>query len=178
MSVISEPKWILEERLESQKSRNGLMRWKLIIVSALGSAGLGLFKSEGATNLYLITIVIPIACVYVDLICRTLSLRSMKINVFLSKCPSNISDNIDIRYFQFYQGNRKDVKSFFSLESIALIGSTILLTLVVTIAGILVFKERWISALFLISGLLSLASSFLVQRRYEKEKKEILRWHL
>ena len=77
MSATSEPKWILQERLESQKSRNGLMKWKLIIVSALGSAALGLFKFDGASKLYLITIVIPMACVYVDLICRTLSLRAV-----------------------------------------------------------------------------------------------------
>ena len=73
-----------QEVLESQKVRSDLLTWKLILVAALGTAGLGFTKNgEGFDNLHLILCLIPFVCLYVDLLCRHLSLRVIVIGSFV-----------------------------------------------------------------------------------------------
>jgi hypothetical protein len=188
---------ILDERLQAQKDRIDLMKWKLIIVAAIGSAGLGFFKENGINNAFSIIIFIPFSCVYVDLLCRKLSLRALKINIFLAQYPYANGSNIDTEFFRYYQHliktpkaklendnqnpqETKSEKSIFvlkgpnSLESLALIISTMLLTVFVTVAGYLISIVGWIRILFLISGLLCIVASLLIDAYYRKNKNEIL----
>lgn len=167
--------FIFDELLQSQKARNELMKWKLIIVAAIGSTALGLIKPSAVTNLHLIILLIPLTCVYIDLLCRNLSLRSLKINKFTSNFNENESRNIDIEYYKFYQKLKK-IDSGNSLESVALIWSTILLTILVTIIGVLISDEGKLKSLFIISGVICLLSNFWVERRYQIEKNIILNY--
>jgi hypothetical protein len=164
--------FVFDELLSAQQSRNELMKWKLLIVAAIGSTGLGFLSKDGFTNLYLIIVIIPIVSVYVDLLCRNLSLRTMKINRFAGTHFHCDKADFDIEYHRFYQSLKKE--SGTSLESIALVGSTVVLTVFVTLIGLIIPNEGWIKVLFLVSGILSSIFSFLVNRRYNKEKKLIL----
>ena len=59
------------EIIESQKARTDLMKWKFILVSGLGAAGLGFTgKSDDSTIEHVTILVlccIPFVCAYVDL---------------------------------------------------------------------------------------------------------------
>jgi len=165
---------IFEELLQAQKARNDFMKWKLIIISAVGSTGLGFIKPDGSSNLYLIIILIPLICLYVDLLCRNLSIRSMKINVFASNFSNNEESSFDIQYHRFYQDMRKGMGS--SLESIALIWSTLIINFIVTFIGLIVPSDNWIKTLFVVSGILTLILSLGVQKIYDTQKKEVLKF--
>ena len=71
------------ELIETQKIRSDLMKWKLLIVSGIGGAALGFSGSNGnaPTGAHLALAIIPIACFYVDLLCRHLSLRNKAIGM-------------------------------------------------------------------------------------------------
>jgi uncharacterized membrane protein (DUF485 family) len=96
----------------------------------------------------------------------------MKINRFAGTHFHCDKADFDIEYHRFYQSLKKE--SGTSLESIALVGSTVVLTVFVTLIGLIIPNEGWIKVLFLVSGILSSIFSFLVNRRYNKEKKLIL----
>jgi uncharacterized membrane protein len=157
---------IFAELLSSQKSRDELMKWKLIVISTLGAAGLGLFESKRFENLHLILAVIPVACVYVDMLCRYLSLRTKRINYFISTLTE--SNDIDIKYAKFYLSVRN--KAGQTLESYALIWSTIFISCIIVITGFLTKNNTLIRFSFTISGILCIVFSFLVEMRYKYEK--------
>lgn len=159
---------IFDELFESQKARNELMKWKLIIVSVAGSFGLSFLQTDAGTNLYLVILVIPFACVYVDLLCRNLSIRTKKISKFISNLPDEDNSDADIQYHKHYHTLKK--QSGASFETFALLISTVLLTLGVTILGVLVSNRHEIRWLFIGLGVFNLACSFLVEIKYRKEK--------
>ena len=130
-----------EEIIESQKVRSELLKWKLLIVSALGAAGLGLSGQEASghgavSSAYLVLLLIPFACFYVDLLCRHMSLRIIVIGTFLR----NSSSDEETEYERFVlktksMGPKK--LNVFDLEDWALGGSTTVLSLLVILAGLI-----------------------------------------
>jgi hypothetical protein len=71
-----------DEIVETQKSRLALLKWKLVVVSALGAAGLGFSNKD--RQLLLLLALIPPVCVYVDLLCHHLWLRVQVIGRFIA----------------------------------------------------------------------------------------------
>ncbi len=86
-----------DEIVESQKVRSDLFKWKIILVASLGAVALGLAsandKGAGAdppsTHEYLLCL-IPLVCLYVDILSSHLNLRIMVIG----------------RYFQYVAATR------------------------------------------------------------------------
>lgn len=71
------------ELIEAQKARTEFIRWKLVLVASIGAVGLGLTGSTVAPDSKLVLCCIPFVCVYVDTMCRHLSLRIHVIAAFL-----------------------------------------------------------------------------------------------
>ena len=63
------------EVIEAQKARSDLLKWKIIVVAALGATGLGLTEKESRPYADLVLGCIPFVCAYIDALCRHLSLR-------------------------------------------------------------------------------------------------------
>src|SRR5215831_8078248 len=73
-----------KEIVEAQKVRSEILKWKLILVAALGAVGLGFSNPNTIVpNAYLVLLLIPLVCFYVDLLCRHMSLRIIVIGAFL-----------------------------------------------------------------------------------------------
>lgn len=74
-----------DEIVESQKARCDLLKWKLALVAGLGAVGLGLGdyapKEPGYSHHYVLCL-IPLVCVYVDLLAKHMTLRIMVIGCF------------------------------------------------------------------------------------------------
>lgn len=76
------------EIVESEKARIDLLKYKLIAIAALGSIGLG--RGGGQSNngaplihaTYILNI-IPLVCLYVDLLCHHNTMRILVIGQFL-----------------------------------------------------------------------------------------------
>jgi hypothetical protein len=152
-----------EEIIESEKIRSELLKWKLIIVSVLGATGLGFTEYGKAPNANLVLLVIPLACVYVDLLCRHINLRIIAIGTFirLGFCGEEAAyENFILETTKM--GPKKNM-SIFALEDWALDGSTVLLSVLVIVAGLILPNVAWI--LFAISGSIGIGATALICRR-------------
>ena len=108
-----------DEILESQKTRTNLLRWKLIICAILGAAGLGL--GEYSKSTYTLLALIPLACVYVDLLCANTNLRIILIGRYLAWEKDS---------YESFVGRHRIV---FCLEDWALYGSTYVISILLFI---------------------------------------------
>jgi hypothetical protein len=169
------------ELIESQKSRMDLMKWKLIIIAIIGGAGLGLSggaPNTASANAPLSLAVLPIACMYVDLLCRHLSLRNKAIGRFIETAAHDRP--ILQQYESYYKTISLEAWSGISFESIALRICTITVSLAIIPIGILAsgFTLRpgsnfWPPALFVFSGLGGVLFSAVLERRYQKAARAL-----
>jgi phosphorylase kinase alpha/beta subunit len=96
-----------EETLESQKVRSDLLKWKLLLVAALGSAGLGLGQvspapttmTDAGMTFELVLCLIPLVCLYVDLLCSHMTVRMHVIGIFL-KTHRDADDEMVARNYE------------------------------------------------------------------------------
>jgi hypothetical protein len=163
------------EMLEAQKERDSLMRWKLILVSTIGAAALGFSQNSPLPNAEFALCLIPFTCVYVDILCRNLSIRTKMISLFLAQDQKDPLET----FYQVYTGPRGS-----SLESFALRFSTIFLSILVIPIGIISHSANhlavittWFSgasAIFYLSGFSGIFLSFIVEQRYQEQKKTLV----
>lgn len=160
---------IFAEMLASQKSRDELMKWKLIVISSVGAVGLGIFENKNVTTLQLVLVVIPVACVYIDMLCRYLSLRTKRINSFISTLAEN--NDIDIKYAKYYLAVRRN--SGRTLESYVLFWSTIFISVSISFIGFFTKKNDIIYYSFICVGALCIFLSILIEKKYRCQVKRI-----
>jgi hypothetical protein len=167
---------IRAEIAAAQKTRDQLMKWKLLIVAAVGAAALG-FSEKAPRGAPLALIVIPFACAYVDLLCRNLSLRSKSASRFLADESHREQSPTTRREVAYWHEKKKRGQS---LESIALLGSSIILSLATGPVGIAAFSgsnkiewyvNHWPNGLFYASSAVGVASAVVVQFLYRRQKK-------
>ena len=113
--------------VETQKARSDLMKWKLILVAGLGTAGLGL-KTGNAEPWYPILCLVPFVCVYVDILCAHLSLRIQAIGEFLAAQEAMSPEEEREHDYELFL--RSDSPPF-RLEALALHWSTVFLSALV-----------------------------------------------
>ena len=68
---------------EAQKARVELFKWKLILVSGLGAAASGIVGTHNDSRPGYVLALIPVVCLYVDLLCVDQTLRVVVISRFL-----------------------------------------------------------------------------------------------
>jgi hypothetical protein len=162
---------IRSELEAAQKARDELMKWKVIGIAGIGAAALG-FADGRPRGAHLALAVIPFACAYVDLLCRNLSIRSKRISVFLRR--ERVEDPI-VRLEKFYA----ETKARSALESVALVGSSVVLSIVIVPIGLAITESSslsslaWPRSLFWGSGVLGLLFAVVVEFLYWLRKREI-----
>ena len=124
------------EILEAHKARSDLLKWKLALVAALGTIGLGLTQEIGHP---IVLVGIPLVCAYVDLLTRHLTLRIHVIGSFLrGRTGPDPALALHAEYETFVERNR----SAFDFEDWALYLSSIVLSLGVAAYGVLRRSSR------------------------------------
>src|SRR5262245_47500719 len=98
------------EIVEAQKARADLFKWKIIMVAALGSIALGLGVKDTASNPrvssdYLFCL-IPLVCLYVDILCSHMNLRMLVIGHYLRLAYLRGESVNDAAYEDFAQRAR------------------------------------------------------------------------
>jgi hypothetical protein len=118
-----------QEIVESEKSQADFLKWKLIVVAAIGSVSLGFTSSTGSSSARTQSLLcfIPLICLYVDLISLHIMSRVRTIGAFLKETGS------DYEKFVFAVRARANP---FGLESFALQGSSFLLNGILVILGV------------------------------------------
>ena len=125
-----------DEIIESQKARTELMKWKLILVAAIGGASLGIGSElpPERNPPYGLLGLIPWFCLYVDAICIHIELRIMAIGRFirLGGNGSVPADSIARKYEEYCAASRPA----FSLEGFALTVTTVAISVLVLAIGV------------------------------------------
>ena len=156
------------EIIESQKARNDLLKWKLLLVSGLGAAGLGFSQHTGAFKDELVLCCIPFVCAYVDLVCHHLYLRILVIGKFISLIPAKKGTRSCIGQYEIFvdtnfrnpdKRRRKKIGAF-DLEDWALVGSSIILSLALIVYSLWSTVEP--KRPFIISGSLGILASIAI----------------
>ena len=161
------------EITESQKVRSDLLKWKILVVAALGAVGLGLSGSgEDQTRQYLdlVLIGIPPVCVYIDLLCRHISLRIQVIGRYRQQKSDPYEDFVD----------RLRGHGVFDLERYAIVYSSTLFSLALALLSLTWFRAlpslnsvlphaQFISLV----GVLGLLLTLFVELRYKRLGKKI-----
>ena len=114
-----------DEIIGSHEARADFLKWKLILVAALGAAGFGLDEKLHLAHAHLFLALIPFVCIYVDLLCTNLKLRVIVIGTFYADLRQDI-------YERYTQRNR----SIFQTEDWALDLSTYGLCLLLALIGL------------------------------------------
>lgn len=153
-----------EELIECQRTRSEFIRWKLILVAAVGSAAFGLGGKDNP-KLPVLLAFIPLICVYVDSVCLHNDSRIMMIARFLRE--SKEASAAARAYEQFCHDNRRK----FYNEGIAVFFSSLFLSGSVALFGYLYrdaagTPNTWLRAALLSSGLLGVALTVLLTRNY------------
>jgi len=171
------------EILQSQRVNSDLMRWKLLIVAALGAAGLGFTGSNAVPNADLLLAAIPPACVYVDLLCRHGSLRMLVAGRFIDSRREVAG--VDGHYEQYVERVRRKTINQpkvsvptsgrkvplrvlghdpFALEGAALAASTVALSLALVCFAAYARPPFW--AILVASGLIGVVLTPLMARAF------------
>jgi hypothetical protein len=168
-----------EEILQAERTRSDLLKLKLGLVGTIGAFGLGFYGSGTLEHAELVLAVIPLVSVYVDLLCRHLTLRIVVIGTFLrtSTLRGDSNGGVLKDYEEFAQeartlprpGNRNGSISAFALEDWALIYSTYALSAGVLAYGFyLVGQGSQLPILFLLSGGTGLVATLFGNRQYNE----------
>ncbi len=128
-----------QEIVESQKARIDLLKYKLLAVAALGAIGIGVgnYHIDGMLHPELVLAIIPLVCIYVDVLCFHNTIRILVIAQFLKKSGDlyesfmdTLSDNTSVN------GKKDNVGYFFRMEDWALEWSTVILCLSLLVWGV------------------------------------------
>lgn len=107
-----------DEIIETQKSQNDYVKWKLVVVAAIGATGLGAVPHVPKNAVALLAF-IPLVCIYVDAICFGGEIRIVSIARFIRSSMS--TGSTDDRLYETH----------FALLTFALFGASIFLSLLV-----------------------------------------------
>jgi hypothetical protein len=168
------------EILEAEKARSDLLKWKLVLVAALGTIGLGLTETNVGHPVVLIGI--PLVCAYVDLLCRHLTLRIHVIGYFMRSRPEVKPVNRDLdwqqNFFRKYEEFADRNRAAFILETVALTVSSVLLSGAVAAYGGYLAKTSkqtsvWTERALIGFGLVGIVLALLVERTFGSTKNMI-----
>lgn len=186
-----------QEILQSQQTRSDLLKWKLGLVGAIGAVGLGLAGSQVSTHADLVLCAVPLVCVYVDFLCRHLSLRILVIGMFFRTATVSGATDTErgewatLRVYERYAENARDMHarktsrlqvrvggSAFALEDWAVTGSTLVVSAALLIYGTLVRAGSSpdhvpVGWAFIASGVLGLGATIVAQALYRGKREGV-----
>ena len=162
-----------KEIVVAEQGRTDLLKWKLILVAVLGSIGLGIDYSVPSNpdkifGPYLVLCLIPLVCVYVDLLCKHLKLRILVISQFFQSERQNLNeeyqreldslvgDKIFVEYEKYCEINR----GVFAFEDWVQQGSTYFLSILILVFPFLLrntssIELSWLDVVLFVSAGLS-----------------------
>jgi hypothetical protein len=179
-----------QEILNSQQARSDLLKWKLGLVGALGAVGLGLAGANTPGHADLVLCAVPFVSVYVDLLCRHLSLRMLVIGrYFAISGVTERSEREDLARYEnlVEQARSLNLESWrsgegdgtggdaFSLEEWAISWSSAILAVGVAVYGVGVAVSSSVPAgvALIASGVIGIAVTLLAWSNYTVRQRAV-----
>lgn len=166
-----------QEMLEAQKRRADLMKWKLLLVSALAATGLGLTNSPSVPYIELVLCCIPLVCAYVDVLCHHQGLIVIVIAEFIRSQAQIKADDSDVAKYEKFAlivrqiHYKKGTISAYDLERRNLKWASVIFSASIAVYAATQYKAT--SVAIFISGISGVFLSFWVQRSYEIRRDKI-----
>lgn len=163
----SNEKCLRQEILESQKARSDFLKFKLISIATLAAAGLGL-NGKGSIlgeNIDYVLCVIPLICIYVDLLCYHNNIRIKIIAAFFKEKKDEYESFIDK-----ISKAHKEESYYFKLEDYVIRWSSIIISVLLIIYGLCLnkFEIKFKSLHFIIVGIVGVIISLIIKSLYNK----------
>jgi len=175
-----------QEIIETQKARNELIKWKLLLVSALGAAGFGFADSNNKINTEVLLCCIPFVCAYVDSQYMNLSLRIVNIATFFREVGPHVGvDKSFTEYEKLMDCTLVNIREGYikfgrhSPQSWNIRISTILFSgfiALYALVSLLVRKPKpdiWVSIAMIIAGTVGVVFDFVLFRHSQGRRKII-----
>jgi hypothetical protein len=171
--------------IENQKTRSDLLKWKLILSAGLASIGFGatpITSSVFMPQADYVLCGIPLVAAYVDLLCSHLSLRVQVIGKFIRL--TQFADDED-KYFHHYERfveltrdnmSKKKILNAFALESWAMYASSLVLSGLTIMYGVMVRwnpEDSFHALSFWVSGVAGIALVLGIFSSYKKRYQAI-----
>jgi hypothetical protein len=119
-----------DEIIESQKAQHDLVKWKLILVAAIGATGLRAVPNAPPRAAALLAL-IPLVCIYVDAACFHCEIRIMTIARFF-----RLNRIEDLAHNRIYEEFCERHRTHFALIDVALLGVSVILSLLVFVIAL------------------------------------------
>ena len=163
--------------IETQKARSDLMKWKLLVVAVLASAGFGAYTLN-IPKIHLLLCFIPLICVYVDALCAHLNLRIRVIGAFFRSCRPTKKCEYECcdHEYELFLGKLRKSRHTQPLEFFALRWSSYVMSVFVFLYGLsFIWQKRVFSVevMLIIAGLLGIIATARINQLRETEKKRI-----
>ncbi len=161
------------EFMECTKAKSEILKWKLLVVGALAAVGFGLDKE---TNSAWALCLIPILCLYVDLVYRNLCLRIQTIESFIVSMRNEKELETTRAFIVFHQNNMRDINDM-SLEAGALVGSSVLFNFIVFLSPFVIKDFCGIPNLPIslhATGLIGVIAALLLESWYRHRDGQLL----
>jgi hypothetical protein len=155
------------EVLQAQRTRSELLKWKLGLVGAIGAIGLGFAGSRTSAHVDLVLCAVPPVCLYVDLLCRHLTLRMLVISAFFQRNRARSQDWEAIKEYEKLAGAVRENRDAFALESWAVSGSTAAVSGAVFFYGVLLHGDDAVHIAFMLSGFIAGAFTLFASVAYD-----------
>ncbi|WP_028587238.1 hypothetical protein [Desulfocurvus vexinensis] len=163
-----------DEIIETQRGHLDMVKWKIVLVAALGAVGLG-FQGAGtpggggraALPAHYVLCLIPFVCAYCDLMLCTLLLRMYAIGAFLHR-QGAAQGALLARYehcIDSLRRGRDQHGGLFSFEGLAVFGSSFLFSALVFL--VLVSLGEFALGL---SGLAGVGFTLWIRRRFSEKQ--------
>jgi len=168
--------------MDASRSRTDLLKWKLILVAALGTVGLGLNDSSKTPILSsdLVLCLIPLVCIYADAICQQLQIRILIISDFFRTYEEALTpkekESQEVEIFRRYESFCYDIRDqhrSFSLEDLVIQISTIVLSALIMLAALIIPISRIDRSAIVVSGGIGICLSFWLNWRFKKDREEV-----
>ncbi|MCU1350529.1 MAG: uncharacterized protein JWO56_3559 [Acidobacteria bacterium] len=135
-----------EEIIDSQKAQNDLAKWKLIMVAAVGAAGLGAGLGNWKLEMIVVWALIPCVCLYTDTVSYHAGIRIVTIARYFRLRQEthgyqaliqtlDAGDLAAMRLFDHYEWFCKKHRHQFLLEGLAVNAVSVLLSGIVLLIG-------------------------------------------
>lgn len=176
------------EIIEAEKARIDLLKWKLIVAAGLAGIGFGLLntakgsgdaETQGNEISHLALSIIPLACLYVDLLCYNLQIRMIVISQFIQNYRPG-DGVIDAEGYCMYEKFCDRIRGAFKLEDWAMEYSTRVISALIALSFIPICQLHNVrliplssagvyATLILLSGLSGIILSMIIKRKYNKK---------
>lgn len=167
-----------QEIIEAEKARTTFMQWKLVVVGAVASFGLSATHIQDVQTRTIILMIIPLACLYVDVCCYQITLRILVIADFLTRIigqepfrESIVDAPIHIAYENHCRDKWKN--SFFQLEDYVLVWSSIACDALLILYSAMRYEEIKYSLVIIVISVVGGGGSFVAYRVFRHKARQL-----